>query len=73
VDQDGVYVVGGEQMEFPGDPHASGANTINCRCFSEVVAMRDANGRLVPKEWQQPTVRVRGQLRAELQSILAGL
>lgn len=73
VDQDGMYTVGGEQMEFPGDPSASGANTINCRCFSEVVAMRDANGRLMPKGEQQPTVRVRGALRAELQAILAGL
>lgn len=73
VDQDGMYTVGGEQMEFPGDPKASGANTINCRCFSEVVAMRDANGRLIPKEGDRPTVRVRWALRAELQAILAGL
>ena len=72
VDQNGVYTVGGEQMEFPGDPTASPDNTINCRCFSEVVAMRDDNGRLIPKE-AQPQVRVRGRLRAELQSILAEL
>lgn len=72
VDQSGVYTVGGEQMEFPGDPAASPENTINCRCFSEVVAMRDSNGRLIPKGEQQP-VRVTGRLRAELQSILADL
>lgn len=72
VDQDGVYNVGGEQMEFPGDPNASGANTINCRCFSEVVAMRDENGRLIPKEEQQP-VRVTGRLRSQLRDILADL
>lgn len=72
VDQSGVYTVGGEQMEFPGDPNASGANTINCRCFSEVIAQRDDNGRLIPKE-AQSKVRVRGALRAELQSILADL
>jgi len=72
VNQDGMYTVGGEQMEFPGDPKASGANTINCRCFSEIVAMRDANGRLIPKE-DQPQIRVRGRLRAELQTILVEL
>jgi uncharacterized protein with gpF-like domain len=72
VDQTGSYDVGGEQLEFPGDPNGSGANTINCRCFSEVVAMRDGNGRLIPKE-AQPKVRVTGRLRAELQSILADL
>lgn len=73
VDQNGVYSVGGEQMEFPGDPNASPENTINCRCFSEVIVQRDSNGRMIPKEGQQPAVRVTGRLRAELQSILAEL
>lgn len=72
VDQTGAYTVGGEQLEFPGDPNGSAANTISCRCFSEVVAMRDDKGRLIPKE-AQPQARVRGRLRAELQSILAEL
>lgn len=26
------YVVGGEVMRFPGDPNASAANVVNCRC-----------------------------------------
>lgn len=73
VNQDGTYTVGGEQMEFPGDPNGSAANTINCRCFSEVIAQRDSNGRLIPKDGQQPAVRVTGRLRAELQNILAEL
>lgn len=72
VEQEGYYSVGGEQLEFPGDPKGRPENTINCRCFSEVVAKRDANGRLISKEQQEP-VRVRGRLRAELQSILAEL
>jgi hypothetical protein len=72
VNQESTYTVGGEQMEFPGDPKASGANTINCRCFSEMVAQRDENGRLVAKEGQQ-TIRVRGRLRSELRDILAEL
>jgi uncharacterized protein with gpF-like domain len=72
VDQTDAFVVGGEQMEFPGDPEASAGNTINCRCFSEVVANRDENGRLVPKE-EQPQARVTGRLRAQLADILAEL
>lgn len=72
VDQSGVYTVAGEQMEFPGDPSASAANTISCRCFSEIIAQRDNKGRLIPKE-QQPAVRVTGRLRADLQAILADL
>jgi uncharacterized protein with gpF-like domain len=72
VNQADTFSVGGEQLQFPGDPNGSAANTINCRCFSEVVAMRDDKGRLIPKE-EQPQVRVRGALRAELQSILADL
>jgi hypothetical protein len=72
VNQDATYTVGGEQMEFPGDPKASAANTIFCRCFSEVIAQRDENGRLIPKE-VQPTTRVRGRLRSELRDILAEL
>jgi uncharacterized protein with gpF-like domain len=72
VNQADTFSVGGEQLQFPGDPNGSPENTINCRCFSEVVAMRDDKGRLIPKD-AQPAVRVRGALRAELQSILADL
>jgi uncharacterized protein with gpF-like domain len=72
VDQQGEFDVGGEQLEFPGDPKGSPENTINCRCFSEVVAKRDTNGRLISKE-EQPKVRVTGRLRADLRNILAEL
>lgn len=72
VDRSGVFVVGGEVMQFPGDPEASAANTINCRCFMEFVALRDSNGRLIPKE-DQPPVRIRGRLRGALQDALADL
>jgi hypothetical protein len=70
VDASGFFTVGGEQMEFPGDPEASGANTINCRCFAEDVAVRDGKGALIPKEGNRPPVRIRGRLRRELQGIL---
>lgn len=40
----------GDQLEFPGDPKASAASTINCRCSVALVAKRDENGRLIPKK-----------------------
>lgn len=69
VEVDGGFSVGGETMDFPGDPNASPGNTINCRCWTSMVAVRDTNGRLIPKEPQVP-VRVGGRLRAQLQGIL---
>lgn len=30
IDED--FIVGGEKMEYPGDPHGSGWNVYNCRC-----------------------------------------
>jgi hypothetical protein len=70
VDSEAFFTVGGEQMEFPGDPEASGKNTINCRCFAEDVAVRDGQGRLIPKDGNRVPVRIRGRLRRELQGIL---
>jgi len=29
---DGVFIVGGEALRFPGDPNGSAGNIINCRC-----------------------------------------
>jgi HK97 family phage portal protein len=34
---DDTFLVGGEQMMFPGDPSASAGNVINCRCTSFAV------------------------------------
>lgn len=31
---DEPYIVGGERMQYPLDPRASAANTVNCRCIS---------------------------------------
>lgn len=39
----------GDFLEFPGDPKASAASTINCRCSVAYVAKRNAEGRLIPK------------------------
>ncbi|CAB4140123.1 Phage head morphogenesis domain containing protein [uncultured Caudovirales phage] len=43
-----------EPIMFPGDPHASSGNTINCRCRVIFEPKRDANGRLIPKMPQLP-------------------
>lgn len=69
VEMDTRFSVGGEQLDFPGDPDGSAENTINCRCHTELVAVRDGEGRLIPKK-PQGQVRVRGRLRRELQDIL---
>ena len=37
VDMDEPFIVGGEEMMFPGDPSASGANRYNCRCAIRTV------------------------------------
>lgn len=66
------FLVGGEYLEFPGDPTASGENTINCRCYREFVPVRDGDGKLIPKDNTQP-VRIRGRLRRQLQDILTEL
>jgi uncharacterized protein with gpF-like domain len=70
---DGKFVVGGELLDFPGDPKGSPENTINCRCVTLIMAQRDDKGRLIPKQPAKPLPRVRGRLRAELQNILAEL
>lgn len=39
----------GDQLQFPGDPNASAASTINCRCHASYTFKRDAQGNLIPK------------------------
>lgn len=71
VDIDQAFNIGGEMMDFPGDPDASAANVINCRCVTEIVPVRSKQGRLTPKE--PKPVRISSQLRRELQEIIADL
>lgn len=71
VDVDGSFSVGGETLDFPGDPNGSAENTVNCRCHTEIVPMRDRAGRLVPKE--PKPVRVTGRLRSQVQEIIQEL
>lgn len=71
VDLDGSFSVGGEDLDFPGDPNGSAEMTVNCRCSSEIVAVRNAAGRLIPKD--PNPVRVTGRLRGQVQEIIADL
>lgn len=44
----------GHELTHPGDPEASAADVINCRCNMYTIAKRDANGRLIPKQNRLP-------------------
>lgn len=52
----------GDQLQFPGDPSASAASTINCRCSVALVAKRDERGRLIPKQSRISVIQP-GQIR----------
>jgi uncharacterized protein with gpF-like domain len=41
--------VGIDLMSGPGDPEATAANVINCRCTRALIPKRDKNNRLIPK------------------------
>ena len=41
------FIVGGEQLLYPGDPNGSAGNVINCRCTVAVIPARDKNGNLI--------------------------
>jgi hypothetical protein len=40
----------GDELKFPGDPNASAASTVNCRCHASYTFKRDAEGKLIPKK-----------------------
>jgi SPP1 gp7 family putative phage head morphogenesis protein len=58
-------------LQFPGDPNGAPGETINCRCHLEYHSVRDANGRLIPKEPNK--IRVTQAVRQEFQDIIAAL
>jgi SPP1 gp7 family putative phage head morphogenesis protein len=42
-----MFIVGGENLLYPGDPNGSAGNVINCRCTIAVIPKKDKNGRLI--------------------------
>lgn len=44
VDEFAPFFVGGENIEFPGDPKAKSGNTINCRCKIVFLLKEDEDG-----------------------------
>jgi hypothetical protein len=53
----------GDQLQFPGDPKASAASVINCRCHASFTFKRDKNDNLIPKR-KTTTVIFPGQIRS---------
>lgn len=49
LEQDYVDRANGDHLQQPGDPNASAASTINCRCRIVTKAKRDQDGNLIPK------------------------
>ena len=49
-EQDFIDPRNGDHLSFPGDPRASAASTVNCRCTMAVVAKIGETGRLIPKK-----------------------
>lgn len=43
------FFVGGQEIQYPGDPKASPGNTINCRCTVAFIPKRDSDGALIFK------------------------
>lgn len=43
-----------DQLLFPGDPDASAASTINCRCAMGMIPQRDKDGQLIKKPTDEP-------------------
>ncbi len=62
-----VDIRNGDRLELPGDPRASAASTINCRCSVAYVAKRNAEGRLIPK--RQTTTVIFPNQRVNRQTI----
>lgn len=50
VDADRPFFVGGEEIEYPGDPQGTAGNIINCRCKVVYTIKEDENGMPIRKK-----------------------
>lgn len=64
IDAEDVFhdIRNGDQLRFPGDPKASAASVINCRCHASYTFKRDKDGNLIKKR-RSTTVIYPGQRR----------
>jgi hypothetical protein len=63
-----------DEMAAPGDPNASAANTINCRCRVTYIPKRDAKGKLIMREQHQAiVVPMRSVPQTPIEQIAAAL
>lgn len=64
INEDDVFIdpVNGDRLMFPGDPTASAASTVNCRCVAAYTLKRDKDGNPVKKR-QTTSVTFPGQQR----------
>ena len=50
VSETGMFFVGGEEIEYPGDPNGKAGNIINCRCKVVFTTKEDENGLPIRKK-----------------------
>lgn len=64
IDFDDVFIDprNGDRLREPGDPNASAASTVECRCTHVLKPKRDSRGRLIPKR-QSTSVIYPNQIR----------
>lgn len=72
VEVDGYFSVGGEKLDFPGDPQASAENTVNCRCTTSITAVRNNRGGLIPDD-SATHPPITGEQRTRIQEAIDAL
>lgn len=61
---DGAFVVGGDSLDYPGDPSGDAGNVINCRCTMVPVVREDGKARLPKRIADRLRPAVNGHGRA---------
>lgn len=71
IDEGDVFhdIRNGDQLRFPGDPKASAASVINCRCHASYTFKRDKDGNLIKKRRSTSVIFPGQQRRPEVITI----